>query len=370
MKIDTVKIRKFPKILTKSGKLGSVGFLLLLGASPGWAGPPNPTSSDNLGNTAGGSGVLINNQGSWNTGFGFSALGANTAGFGNTATGFNTLLHTTNGSLNTADGLNALLSNTAGVWNTAGGVNALFSNDAGNFNTAFGAEALLTNTEGSFNTAIGAFADVSAGTYTNATALGYGAQAIASNSIVLGNNIVSKIYANVTTITGISDRRRKKDITGLEADLGLDLIQKLQPVSYRYNNGDDTLRYGFIAQDLEQALPVSLQNTVETAKPEHGLALIERGTDKDRTYRVAYGELIAPMVKAIQEEQQEITAERRQNANLQQQNAELRKAVAGVSTDIAALKAQNDALRHAVEGLKQQVSAGSVASPATIKIKD
>ena len=45
-------------------------------------------------------------------------------------------------------------------------------------------------------------------------------------------------------------------------------------------------------------------------------ALIERQNDKDRTYRISYGELLAPIVKSIQEQQQEIEAERQQNADL------------------------------------------------------
>jgi hypothetical protein len=168
--------------------------------------------------------------------------------------------------------------------------------------------------------------------------------------IVLGNTSISKIYANVTTITGISDRRRKKDIRALDADLGLDFIEKLKPVSYRFNNGDETERYGFIAQDLEQALPASLHDTIQRSEPEHGLALIERQNDKDRTYRVSYGELFAPIVKAIQQQQQEIEAERRQNA-------ELRHALAAVEDQVFALKAQNDALRRSIEGERDQVTA-------------
>ena len=45
-------------------------------------------------------------------------------------------------------------------------------------------------------------------------------------------------------------------------------------------------------------------------------ALIERQNDKDRTYRISYGELLAPIVKSIQEQQQEIEAKRQQNADL------------------------------------------------------
>ena len=129
--------------------------------------------------------------------------------------------------------------------------------------------------------------------YTNGTALGAGALLFQSNSIVLGNTSISAIFADVS-ITAVSDRRRKKDIRALDADLGLDFIEKLKPVSYRFNNGDETERYGFIAQDLEQALPASLHDTIERSEPEHGLALIERQNDKDRTYRVSYDELLAP----------------------------------------------------------------------------
>ena len=121
-------------------------------------------------------------------------------------------------------------------------------------------------------------------------------------------------------------------------------------MSYRFNNGDETERYGFIAQDLEQALPVALHGTIERSKPEHGLALIERQNDKDRTYRVAYGELFAPIVNSIQQQQQEITEQRRQNADL-------RRAMSVLEHQVAALMAQNEALRHSTGSLRRQASA-------------
>jgi type II secretory pathway component PulM len=147
----------------------------------------------------------------------------------------------------------------------------------------------------------------------------------------------------------------QKPTSGLEAAptdffrslLGLDFIENLKPVSYRFNNGDETVRYGFIAQDLEQSLPASLQDTIERSEPEHGLALIERQNDKDRTYRVSYGELFAPIVKAIQQQQQEIEAERRQNADLRH----------ALEEQAAAFKAENDALRHSIAALGKQVTA-------------
>jgi trimeric autotransporter adhesin len=439
---------------------GIVGLALLLGGGPSWAGPPNPTPSDALGNTAGGTAALSHNtSGQYNTGFGQGALfsnttgggntafgvvalvsnttgvdntasgvnalysnttgGGNTAfgsaalvgnttGGGNTAFGFEALLSNTTGPYNTASGISALYSNTTGESNTASGVNALFRNTTADNNTASGVNALysnttggdntasgvnvlfnnttgenntangagalynsttgventasgflagLTNITGSYDTFIGSGADANAD-YTNGTALGAGALLFASNSIVLGNTSISAIYANVSSITAVSDRRRKKDIRALDTGLGLDFIEKLKPVSYRFNNGDETERYGFIAQDLEQALPASLHDTIERSRPEHGLALIERQNDKDRTYRVSYDELLAPIVKSIQEQQQEIAAER-------QQNADLRRAVEALQSQAATLKAENEALRHSIEALREHVTAAWLRISAT-----
>jgi hypothetical protein len=121
---------------------------------------------------------------------------------------------------------------------------------------------------------------------------------------VLGNTSIAEIRAQVTTITAISDRRRKQDIETLPE--GMAFIDRLKPVQYRYNNGDNTLRYGFIAQDLVAALSPELANMAETGKAGESLALVHRDSDPDHTYVAAYGELIAPMVKAMQEQQAEI----------------------------------------------------------------
>jgi hypothetical protein len=180
-------------------------------------------------------------------------------------------------------------------------------------NTCIGYQACTAGTaitSGTTNTLIGYQAQSNSATYSNGVALGNGAVLTGDNRVVLGNTDITGIYAQVTSITAISDQRNKKDIADL--NLGLDFIEKLRPVSYKFNNQDETLRYGFIAQELGKALPDELQTLVETAKPEHGLALLERDTDEDRTYRVSYGELTAPMIKAIQEQQAIIEQQRAQ----------------------------------------------------------
>ena len=292
-------------------------------------------------NTANGYGALFSNTtGSYNTASGAEALYGNTKGFQNTASGGYALSNNTTGNYNTANGDDALLFNTKGNDNTAAGAEALYNNATGDQNTAVGFGAGATNAAGNDNTFIGYNANTNAANYSNGTALGYDAVLTGSNTIVLGNNKITAIRAEVPHISGLSDRRLKKDIADLGSDLGLAFIEKLKPVSYRFKNGDETQRYGFIAQDLEQALPATLHDTVENSQPEHGLALIDRDNDPDRTYHVAYGELTAPMVKAIQEQQQEIAA-------LKSENAELRQSIAAIHKQVDSMTAARTSRRTA-----------------------
>ncbi|HEY5209892.1 MAG TPA: tail fiber domain-containing protein [Stellaceae bacterium] len=175
------------------------------------------------------------------------------------------------------------------------------ANAAGDDAVAIGATASAAGLDG---TAIGFGA--SAG-FTNSTAIGYQAAATNSNSVVLGNGSVTRVYAAVTSFTAISDRRRKKDIRDL--DLGLDFVTKLRPVAYRFRSGDETLRYGFIAQEAARALPRPLRDRIHSDG--QGLALVEREADAERTFRMNYSELIAPLVRAVQELAEDNAALRR-----------------------------------------------------------
>jgi trimeric autotransporter adhesin len=74
---------------------------------------------------------------------------------------------------------------------------------------------------------------------------------------------------------------------------GLDFILKLRPVSYQMKNLDDRTNWGFIAQEVEDL--VGTQNSILTI-----------GGDKDRTLGLRYTDFVAPLVKAVQEQQQEI----------------------------------------------------------------
>lgn len=266
-----------------------------------------------------------------------------TTGGSNTAIGYNALRGATTGGVNVAIGTSALYglngNNTVAIGplamnqmvgtcdsNVAVGAAALYGASAtcGGYNVAVGYQSLNVSTTGNSNVAVGYAAGnsgvaitteanntflgygtgISTAGYTNSTALGNGARATASNSIVLGNTAITGIYAQVTSITALSDKRHKKDIQ--DTDLGLSFINTLHPVSYRFNNGDETLRYGFIAQEIEQSLPENLKPLV--GKGEKGIALVTRDDNAEKTYHVNYFEFMTPLIKAVQELDKKVDA--------------------------------------------------------------
>ena len=114
-----------------------------------------------------------------------------------------------------------------------------------------------------------------------------------------------------------SDRNEKNTIVA--SDLGLDFVNKLTPVSYKFNNKTRT-HYGLIAQDIETLLGTlgksgtdfagfcKDQITIKTEMDEDGHAKeIVLETPFDR-YGLRYNEFIAPMIKAIQELSAKVTA--------------------------------------------------------------
>ena len=114
-----------------------------------------------------------------------------------------------------------------------------------------------------------------------------------------------------------SDRNEKNTIVA--SDLGLDFVNKLTPVSYKFNNKTRT-HYGLIAQDIETLLGTlgksgtdfagfcKDQITIKTEIDEDGNGQeITLETPFDR-YGLRYNEFIAPMIKAIQELSAKVTA--------------------------------------------------------------
>ncbi len=259
-------------------------------------------------NSAFGSYALYGNTtGSENCAAGSAALFTNTTGFQNTGIGRLALYQNSSGSRNTAVGFNALNKNNIGYKNTAVGDSCLYSNLIGYTNSAHGVCALNKNTLGSQNTAMGVYALTSVTTGSNNSGFGYNANvpnATASNQVRIGNTAIT--YAGIQvawTIT--SDKRWKTDIK--PSNLGLNFIKALHPVSYvRLNDEAKKTEYGFIAQEVEVLLNASgAANNGMITKDDEGMLSMR------------YNDLIAPMVKAIQEQQDMIEELRLKNKDLE-----------------------------------------------------
>jgi hypothetical protein len=196
------------------------------------------------------------------------------------------------------------------------GTFALFCNTASN-NTSVGFCALRNNTTGASNVAVGFFAQEALATGINNTiAVGCGAATSATNGHTVwgnaSNNVCNCVYAAWTTV---SDCRDKTNIQTLPSKLGLNLITKLRPVAfnwdhrdtyvseckYEYGTKDGTLastkeHYGLVAQELKQTLD------------DLNVKFDGLGHDDEKdAYRLTYEELIAPIIKAIQELDQRLT---------------------------------------------------------------
>lgn len=104
----------------------------------------------------------------------------------------------------------------------------------------------------------------------------------------LGSNAIAylDIYS-VNAATTTSDSRQKQNVSELK--YGLDLVEQLKPVSYNLNVDDVSApkRFGFIAQEVEAVL----------SEPCH---VVNHDKETD-VYGLRYEELIAVLVKAVQQ---------------------------------------------------------------------
>ena len=193
------QITQSSSILSVNNSDNSVGIELRTGGS-GAQGVYIGQGSGQFSYGAGGSvGVgyqaLQKDYGGLNTATGYQALQYNVYGLENVANGYQALQINDSGSQNVAMGAYALDANATGSYNVGIGWQATGGNTAGNGNTGVGFDALNGNVYGSYNTAIGYYAgqvDPTVGQFQtlnnlqNATMLGYGAEAQASNVLILG----------------------------------------------------------------------------------------------------------------------------------------------------------------------------------------
>lgn len=263
-------------------------------------------------NTAVGFGSLFNSTGNDNTAIGFNAGQNVNAGTGNVAIGSEALEGTAvgGGGNHVAIGYRALRVKGGGGSNTAIGYEAL-RQTTGDANTAIGYNAGLSLAAANNNTIVGAAISFSSTTTTNSTAIGYGVAITASNQVRIGNASVSSIGGQVAW-TALSDERAKSDI---KANVpGLDFVLQLRPVSYLLHesfaaaaqaasantanktNSSAPRHVGFLAQEVDDAARKIGYEFDGVDKPENG----------DGAYGLRYGLFVVPLIKAVQEQQQQI----------------------------------------------------------------
>ena len=318
------------------------------------------TNGGNTKNMAFGTALIAYNLSScYNTAIGHLAGCGNTSGQQNTSVGHYAGRAITTPYQNSAFGFKALCAHTTGCRQIAIGAFAMANSTTGDSSIAIGVEADTYNATNSI--AIGALAKASSNrsvaigssaciTGDNSVAIGgssyagaansvaigykaktYGCCSIAighntrtfyDNQISIGSNYYNNCCAGVIIMgnlshyvynciyvdwTYCSDRNEKTNIQSLPYNFGLPFIKKLRPVKFNWDirekyvekcgfefgQKDGTLvqekeNYGLIAQELEQVLQ-------ELNLRFDGL------TKNDKRYRLASTNLLAPLVKSIQQ---------------------------------------------------------------------
>lgn len=309
------------------------------------------------GNTAIGSKAMSNLAGSpaqggnstmYNTAVGAYALrGSQLRAAYNNAFGYESLYNLESGSWNCCFGNGTAYLLSFGSYNSAFGHQALNLTTTGASNVALGYQTLYLNTTGGSNTAVGYQALYSNTTISNCTGVGNGATVTAANQVQLGNaSTTTYVYG---TVQNRSDLRDKADVRNTV--LGLSFIEKLRPVDYRWDMRED-YRPPIPAPFSETAPPLvaapSIWAAYEEAKAAHAAemttwiaasklsAITRTGAKKRNRYHhgliaqevaaviaetgvdfggfqnhslsggedvlsLGYDELIAPLIKAVQE---------------------------------------------------------------------
>jgi trimeric autotransporter adhesin len=308
------------------------------------------------GNTAVGYATLNKNTtGANNVAVGVLALNANTEGDSNVAIGDNVLVACTTGNSNIAIGVhagdsittasgnvfigeNAGQSATTSIYPNIGiGVNAMYSvTDAyqniaigyragesctGIANTFMGDSAGLSATSGNGNVCYGVGAGSNITSGGNNTLIGNsvgsaatpgGSITTASNILVLGDQNITNSHIQVDW-TVASDKRDKTDVAPL--DMGLSFINKLEPVTYKWDKRSNYVEkgeefkdlitdgthketwtdVGFLAQDVEKLESEFGHNIADETN------LTTHLSADENQYGLTYSKFIPMLVKAVQE---------------------------------------------------------------------
>ena len=130
---------------------------------------------------------------------------------------------------------------------------------------------------------------------------------VSANNIIANGNVNVAGTLTASSVVNSSDARLKEAVSSV--GVGLGLINDLNPVRYhRINNPESDIEMGLMAQEVEATLA------------KHGLGnsgMVVQPDDKGYLY-LRYNDLLAPMIKAIQELDDASEAKDEQIALLQQ----------------------------------------------------
>jgi len=270
------------------------------------------------GNTAIGRNTLKACTGAGNVAIGREASESLTSASDNTSVGFNANKDgVTTGTMNVFVGAYAGRDMTSGFKNVCIGAETALVTTTGHYLSACGHRALHQVTEGNSNSAIGDHSGFDLTSGDNNTMLGSssgrssspsGSVTTGNNIVCIGNNSVSDIYCADTSISS-SDQRDKTDFT--DWTHGLDWINKLKPVTYRWDKrswySDDLsvtpngskkrarLHLGFKAQDV-----LEVEKADGYASKKDDMLLINLNED-GTAYGMKYERLVVVLTKAVQE---------------------------------------------------------------------
>lgn len=241
-----------------------------------------------------------------------------------TALGISALGSNVGSTVSTAVGYEALKAQTTANWNTAVGYQAGKAVTTGGANTFIGYIAGFSTTTAAASVALGDSA-LSSGNYGYAMGLGQGAQVTGGNQNQIGNSGTTT-YA-YGAVQDRSDARDKTDIQ--DTDLGLNFVMALRPRKYKWDMRDD-YRPKPPAADAPESEWEAYRKAADLSNITHdgskkrnryhqGLIAqevkatmdamgVDFGGYQDHSVKggqdvmsIGYNEMIAPLIKAIQE---------------------------------------------------------------------
>ena len=204
------------------------------------------------------------------------------------------------------DDLEAAIDNVLSSYTTSGAI-ALFANGTVGIslttNGGTNEKIVLTNRQGDKAESIKLDATAGGITLSAASDIALNPNA----AVTVAGNLIASGSVTANAVVNSSDARLKEAVSSV--GVGLGLINDLNPVRYhRINNPESDIEMGLMAQEVEATLA------------KHGLGnsgMVVQPDNKGYLY-LRYNDLLAPMIKAIQELDDASVAKDEQIASLQQ----------------------------------------------------